>query len=149
MRYERPQRDGAMSKWFMFLMLGPILLGTAWAFDLTSTRVFGLSPHEDTYTSMSMIKRRILRYAHEHNRLPNCISELPTVAGHRNKDTDWWGNPIQFEFDCNGIATLTSKGGCSWTWNAKEGMPMVLRFRTKDTHGKWVDEMVEFIEENR
>lgn len=114
-------------------------------FNWVFNRCFGIPPHADTATSMWGVKRRILRYAHEHGELPDNLENLPRIPRLRGKTTDWWGNPIQFEVDSEGIATLSSPGGKVLGYHPREGRPIVRKFPTKGPSGEWSGELVAFI----
>jgi hypothetical protein len=116
-------------------------------FCIGAYRTISISPHEDTATTMWMIKRRMLRFAHENNRLPTSLADLSAIPGHRNRNTDWWGNSIRFDVDADGIVTLRSAGGSAWIWNPQEETPLTYRFRAKEPTGNWSNEFVEFIRE--
>jgi hypothetical protein len=96
---------------------------------------------------MWVIKRRVIRYAREHDALPTTLNDLPKIPQHGDEVTDWWGNPIRFEVSGDGIATLSSPGGPVWGRDPREGAPIACRFPTKTDSGDWCDEMVPFIRE--
>ena len=110
-----------------------------------SVRLCGVPPQADTHAAMWNTKRRVLRFAHENGSLPTALNNLPEIPGHRNSVNDWWGNPIEFQVDANGIATLRSAGGPVWGRNPSEGEPTAVRFPTKGPDGNWANEMVEFL----
>jgi hypothetical protein len=93
------------------------------------------------------IKRRILRFAHENNRLPYSFDELPLIPNLSNKTTDWWGNPIQYKVNAEGIVYLKSSGGNVWGRNPREGLPITRSFPANKPTGEWSDELVELIED--
>lgn len=111
--------------------------------------VCGISPHDDTRTTMWGMKRRILRFAHQNGRLPSSVDELPRIPNMSDKITDWWGNPIHFEVTVEGVVILRSAGGRAMFRNPSEGKPLVRSFPSKTPKGEWADEMVHFYEEDR
>jgi hypothetical protein len=122
-----------------------LLIGSYFLFVL----VFGgIEPGSYNRTVMWVIKRRILKFAHQNDRLPKDLSELPIMPGYHNGLNDWWGNPIQLEMDDKGIASLKSAGGILWLHDAKDGVPLALRFPTKTSTGEWSDELVNFLKDD-
>jgi hypothetical protein len=86
-----------------------------------------------TATTMWGLKRRILRYAREHGRMPASLSDLPPMQGYSNKTTDAWFRPIAYEVDDEGVVTLSS--------------PVVgLSFPSRGSDGRWSDEFVKWSE---
>ena len=69
-----------------------------------------------------VIKRRVLRFARENNRLPDNIYNLPEIAGMGNSTTDWWGNQIRFSVDSKGTRQRSKALGSGhatrrrWRW---------------------------------
>jgi hypothetical protein len=115
-------------------------------FTFAIQRFCGIPPQDSTRAHMWGIKRRVLRFAHENGELPCSLKNLPTIPGLSSKITDWWGNPIQFAVDFEGIATLRSPGGKVWGYRLQEGAPLVCKFPTKKPTGEWSDELVDFIQ---
>lgn len=116
-----------------------------WIFN----RICGISPRDYTRTSMWVIKRQILRFAHENDRLPINFEELLPIPNLANRTTDWWGNPIRYRADPKGIIYLESSGGNVWPRNPREGLPLTYSFPSKKPTGEWSDEMVNLTEENK
>ena len=118
--------------------------------DFIIHRCFGIPPRDFTRANMSCVKCRILKYAHQHGRLPDRLDALPDMPpGYVNETTDWWGNPIHFEVDAQGIVTLGSHGGRAWGYKPRESEPVVCKFPTKKPSGEWSDELVDFISEGQ
>jgi len=67
-------------------------------------------PASRTYTAIHMCKRRIQRYALEHNALPSALSETKEIEGCDNSIKDAWGRPLIYRADTNGLVTLESLG---------------------------------------
>lgn len=130
----------------LLLALAGVLLALVFL-DFAIGRCCGVPPRDGTRATMWGIKRRVLRYAHENGKLPTSLENLPEIPRLGNRTTDWWGNPIQFEVDAEGIATLSSAGGRVWGYRPREGEPRVCRFPTKKPNGEWSDELVDFIRE--
>ena len=110
---------------------------------------FGMRPSDATKTSMWVMKRRIMRYAHEHGRLPTSLSELPDIQGTMNRNVDWWGNPITYVANQDGLVTLRSPGGPVWGYSKREGAPIERSFWARASDGEWSDELVDFIEQHQ
>jgi hypothetical protein len=91
------------------------------------------SAEATTATTMWGLKRRILRYAREHGRLPASLSDLPPMQRYSNRTTDAWFRPIAYEADDEGVVTLSS--------------PVVaLSFPSRGADGRWSDELVKWSE---
>jgi len=62
--------------------------------------VENVPPDALTITRMTVIENRIRDYAAVHQRLPDCLSELPKLPGNRDDSVvDGWGRPIEYEKD--------------------------------------------------
>ena len=98
-----------------------------------------------TYGTMHVTKRRILRYAHMHDRLPKALDELPIIEKFGNDLEDGWGRRILYQFVQNNTVTLISYG--------KDGVPggegndedQVAVFIAKDADGRWQEELCDWI----
>jgi hypothetical protein len=97
---------------------------------------------------MSGVKRRILLYAHQNNRLPLSLAEIPAMPGYDNSIKDAWGWPLRYQINDNGTITLISLGRDGMPGGVGEDADVVLSFPTHDVHGGWSDPLVGWIEEN-
>ncbi len=95
-----------------------------------------------TETTMWVIKRRILRFAQSHNKLPQSLSELPNMTGYDNSVSDQWGRAITYEVSSSGLVTLTSLGRDGKVDGSGKGGDIVATFPSHDTKGGWSDELV-------
>src|SRR5207248_57877 len=55
-----------------------------------------------------VVKRRILLYAHEKNRLPSSLADIPKLPSFDNSIMDAWGWPLHYQINDNGTVTLKS-----------------------------------------
>jgi hypothetical protein len=76
-----------------------------------------------------VLKRRILRYAREHGRLPASLSDLPPMQGYDNSERDAWFRPIAYDVDDEGVVTLSSS-------------VVGLSFPSRGPDGQWSGELV-------
>ena len=101
-------------------------------------------PRSLTATRMHMVKRRILRYAREHNRLPPDLSVLPQIEGYDNSIHDAWGNTLIYEVDAEGMVTLKSFGKDGIAGGTGNDKDIVRSFPSRDSKGQWSDELVDW-----
>lgn len=66
-----------------------------------------LPPENFTSTTMYGLKRQILLYAEQNNRLPNTVDELPPIEGFDNRVTDVWGNKIIMQIDGTTVSLIS------------------------------------------
>jgi hypothetical protein len=102
-------------------------------------------PYDLTISNMLETKRRIMRYAHIHNELPEKINSLPKIEGHVNSVLDGWGRPIIYSHDeKNGNVTLISLGE-NGDPDCKSNKSCIVRhFKTNTEEGEWVDELIDW-----
>ena len=108
-----------------------------------------MPPYDYTTSTMSVIKRRIIIYAHINNQLPRDLSSLPKIEGKSNRILDGWGRPILYHIDeKNGVVTLKSLGE-SGDPTCKGSKPCIIRkFRPKTEEGQWADELTDWIRDS-
>lgn len=94
---------------------------------------------------MWVTKRRILQYAHTHNRLPRDLTALPEMPGFDTQTTDAWVFPIQYNIDEDGSVALTSLGSDGAAGGKGDSADIVFRFWSKQRDGKWSDELVDWL----
>jgi hypothetical protein len=92
-----------------------------------------VSARATTASTMSVLKRRILRYARNHQRLPARISDLPELPGFTNSSRDAWYRPIRYDVSPEGVVTLSSPAA----WYS---------FPARSSDGQWSDELVDWLE---
>jgi hypothetical protein len=100
-----------------------------------------------TYGAIHMCKRRIQRYAIEHNALPSSLSETKIIQGYDDSINDAWGFPIGYSVDTNGLVTLRSLGKDSKLGGTGDNEDMVGIYPSRQPNGKWSNEFVEWTEE--
>jgi len=100
-----------------------------------------------TTTRMSLVKRRILLFAHQHDRLPTTLTEIPPLGGNfDNSIMDGWGRPIQYEVNDSKTVTLKSFGKDGVPGGVGKNADIVLSFPTHDADGNWSDPLVHWLE---
>jgi len=104
---------------------------------------FQVPTSAETPGAMHMMKRRILRYAHTHNQLPESVAQLPVIEGYDNRTVDAWGRDIQYEVqgDC---LVLTSYGRDGVVGGAGPDADIIRVFRARDDKGNWNRELVDW-----
>jgi hypothetical protein len=103
-----------------------------------------IPPASLTYGAMHMCKRRIQRYAIDHNALPSTLSETKEIQGYDNSINDAWGFPITYGVDTNGLVTLISFGKDNKPGGTGDNTDMVGAYPSRQPNGKWSDEFVEW-----
>jgi len=98
-------------------------------------------PRNLTEARMWGLKRGILRFAREHDRLPAELSVLPQMAEFSNSTKDGWGREIKYEIGANFIVTLTSLGSDGSPGGDGEGRDIVKCFHAKTPEGDWAGEL--------
>jgi len=102
-------------------------------------------PRSLTDMTMDACKRRIQRYAVEHNALPSSLSETREITNRYDSTKDAWGHEIVYTVDSNGIVTLTSLGKDNKPGGTGKNADMVGIYPSRQPDGKWSDELVEWI----
>jgi len=102
-------------------------------------------PASLTYGAIHMCKRRIQRYALEHNALPLALSETKEVKGYYNSIKDAWGRPLIYSVDTNGLVTLASLGKDNKLGGTGDDADMVGVYPSHQPNGSWSEESVEWI----
>lgn len=98
-----------------------------------------LPPENTTSTNMYVIKRRVIRFASTHNRLPNQLSELPPVSDFVDTTNDVWGNEIQYIVNGTTVR-LFSYGKDQKPDGSGDNLDVVGVFDAKNEGGEWKDE---------
>jgi hypothetical protein len=122
-----------------------VVLVAVSAFYLIADRI---PPCDLTISNMLETKRRIIRYARIHNKLPENLDSLPKIEGHVNSVVDGWGRPIIYRYDDGqGVVLLTSLGE-SGDPACKRTKPCIVKsFKPKTIDGEWVDELAGWLDQ--
>ena len=103
-----------------------------------------IPPRSLTNTTMWVLKRRILQFAHSHGELPHTLTALPEMQGYDTSTRDEWGRDIVFEVSTSGIVTLRSLGRDGVVGGSGNDADMIGSFPSRDADGRWNDEMVQW-----
>lgn len=125
-----------MSRMKLLLLLAVALLGVCWfSIDI-------IPPTSLTVSRMFVTKRRIMEFAHQQNRLPSSLAELPPwLPNHDSKTTDAWKRPLDYSVDATGLVTLRSLGADQQPGGEGDNRDFVGVFSTRDSQGKWRNEL--------
>lgn len=104
-----------------------------------------VSSESGTRSRMWVVKRRILRYASYHNRLPPSLLATPTLPRYDNSIHDYWRRPLGYQGNNNGTVTLISLGKDGRPGGGGEDADIVLSFPSHDADGRWSDELVDWL----
>lgn len=103
-----------------------------------------LPPHSMTHGAMHMCKRRVLRYAHEHDRLPSTLKETDPIEGFDSSIKDAWGVEIEYSVDTNDVVTFRSLGRDKNPGGVGKNADMIGIFRARGPDGTWANELVDW-----
>ena len=124
------------------------MIGLFWAGTLY---LVAISVHIDVRTRSStsydrifVTKQLILQFAHEHNRLPASLAELPELPGYGTSTIDAWKRPLDFVVDSAGTVTLRSLGADTRSGGTDEDQDIVGVFASRAENGKWRDDRDEW-----
>ncbi|MFZ2642307.1 MAG: type II secretion system protein GspG [Verrucomicrobiia bacterium] len=106
-----------------------------------------IPPTSQTADAIHMCKRRIQRYAIEHNALPSALIETKEIEGYDNSIKDAWGRPIIYGVDTNGLVTLASLGKDNKPGGTGDGADMIGVYPSRQPSGRWSDELVGWIKD--
>lgn len=98
-----------------------------------------------TRTTMWVVKRRILVYAHQNNQLPKSLANIPTLPRFDNSIKDAWGRSLQYQINENKTITLKSLGQDGLPGGAGENADIILSFPTHGADGDWSDPLVNWL----
>lgn len=104
-------------------------------------------PHSMTHASMHMCKRRVLRYAREHGRLPSALSETEPIEGFHSSIKDGWGVVLSYAVGTNDVVTFTSLGKDRVLGGTGDNADMIGSFNAREPDGTWSDEFVDWIQD--
>ncbi|MHB1082759.1 MAG: type II secretion system protein GspG [Prosthecobacter sp.] len=128
-----------MSPFFKVIASALILLLLA-ALFLAET----VPPRGLTLNRLTVTKRRILQYAHLHNKLPLTLAELPARPGCDNETTDAWQRPLDYRSDESGAVTLRSLGADRLPGGEGDNRDMTGVFMSRDAQNRWQEELAEW-----
>ena len=104
-------------------------------------------PHSMTHLSMHMCKRRVLRYAQKHGKLPSALSETGEIEGFHASIKDGWGVVLDYSVDKNDIVTFRSLGKDNAPGGVGDNVDMIGIFPARKSDGSWSDEFVEWTQD--
>ena len=102
-----------------------------------------IPPDGLTGTSMVVMKRRILRYAREHDAPPARVADLPPLEGYTDSVVDGYGNAIEMEIDGDRVV-LRSLGQDGAIGGEGDALDVVGEFPLRSPDGQWADEMIDW-----
>lgn len=104
-------------------------------------------PRAQTTAAMQVAKQRILRYAHQHGRLPATLEETEAIPGKVTGLVDGWGEPLGYEIGPAGRITLRSYGEDQEPGGVAADADLVGVFAARQPNGEWSSELGEWIAE--
>jgi hypothetical protein len=139
---DHPHDGSDHSRFIMKLLRGtsPVIL-IVFILVIVAALIVGkwssIPPASLTTGAISFNMRRILEFAHAHNRLPLKLEELPEKKGYTNRTIDGWNQPLDFQVDTAGNVTLRSLGADGKVGGEGDDRDIAGVFRTKDDQGRW------------
>jgi hypothetical protein len=106
-----------------------------------------IPPRSLTVTRMSVTKRRILQFAHQINRLPSTLAELPPMPGYDTETTDAWKRQLDYGTDDSGVVTLRSLGADKHLGGDGDNRDMTGVFISRNAQGNWQEDLTEWIQD--
>ena len=103
-----------------------------------------IPPRSMTHTSMHMCKRRILRYAHKHGKLPSALGDTDVIEGFHESLKDGWGVELEYSAVANDVVTFRSLGKDRNPGGVGDSVDMTGVFSARRLDGSWSDETVEW-----
>lgn len=100
--------------------------------------------HSMTRVAMHMCKRRVLRYAKEHDRLPSGLDDTKPIQGFHSSIKDGWGVVLEYSVDTNDVVTFRSLGRDKSPGGTGDNADMTGVFRARQPDGTWADEFVDW-----
>lgn len=118
------------------LVLVAVLMAVALAFVET------IPARDATYTTLNLLKYRILVYAREQGNLPADLSVAPSRPGFSDRNTDAWGRSILYQVDASGIVVLKSLGRDGLPGGTGKDTDIICEFASRNREGNWNDPVV-------
>ena len=137
-----------MTRWLIAVTLSIgcfALLAIGLTGSIVSFFCGGVSKKSITITRMTVTKRRILLYAHQNNRLPKSLMEIPTLATFDNSIKDGWGRSFEYQINKNNTVTLKSWGRDGLLGGNGEDADIILSFPTQGVGGGWSDPLIDWL----
>jgi hypothetical protein len=103
-----------------------------------------IPPRSLTVTHMTILKRRVLQFAHSRGELPHSLTDLPELRGFHDRVRDGWGRDIEFDVSSSGVVSFRSLGRDGIVGGSGEDADMLASFPSHDERGKWSDETVQW-----
>ena len=97
-----------------------------------------------TQSRMFLTKRRILNVAHENDKLPATLAELPKIPSYDNETSDAWGRPLDYIIGNAGVVTLRSFGADQRLRGDGNNEDITGVFTSRNPAGKWQEELAEW-----
>ncbi len=92
------------------------------------------------------MKKRVIRFAQDHDRLPTTVDELPKDLDTYNGVLDGWQRPITMTVNGSRV-TFTSLGRDGAPGGADEDADIIGEFDARREDGTWQDESVKWTRE--
>lgn len=106
-----------------------------------------IPPRSLTHGAMHMSKRRILRYAHQNNKLPENIDILPEISEYSNRIKDAWNRKLIYNINQDNTITLISYGRDGIQGGDGDSKDMIGIFSYKKENGEWENELCDWIKD--
>ena len=101
-------------------------------------------PKDMTATTMHMLRRRVMRFAQSHDKLPERLSDTAVIEGFGESLTDGWGHDIEFTTSPSGVVRFKSLGRDHKEGGTGLDIDIVRDFPARQTDGQWSDEFVDW-----
>lgn len=129
-------------KYKILLIAAFVLVGTYVIFIFL---IDAVPPKPLTHGAIHMSKRRVLRYAHQNNKLPENLEILPEIPGKSNRIKDAWGRKLIYIINHDNTITLISYGKDGIINGEGDNKDMIGIFYYKKKNGRWEDELCNWI----
>ncbi len=103
------------------------------------TCVHTIPPQTSARKVLSVARRRVIRYAREHNRLPATLAETSPFPGRDEPLADAWGRALGYSFDSMGVVTLQSLGADGAPGGSGDDRDLIGVFAARQPDGSWSD----------
>lgn len=100
-------------------------------------------PASITTMVMEVSKRRILRYAQQHGRLPDALGDTEVIPGYGASLDDGWGAPVLYSVRESSVE-LRSHGADGLPGGTGDDRDWLGVFVSRAPSGAWADEFVEW-----
>ena len=103
-----------------------------------------IPPLSKTAGVMHMCKRRVLRFAAEHDKLPSSLQETQPIDGYDSSIKDAWGVLLDYSVDTNGVVRFVSLGKDRKPGGTGKNMDVIGTFPSRQPDGSWSKEFVQW-----